>query len=348
MFFPSFDELRPTDIISQKITDAHYSAYLCLKEINNHKYKNENGDVTDIPLQIATSESLTAGLLFSTLVNIPYGGKYKYGAFSVYDTDAKRVFNGVEIDDVYTHKCASQMAVGTLLNSNATLGISVTGNAMPFQTDDDNMRQLGEVFIGVACYIIKDGRIQILTKSIVHNMCIDDNVSSQIRICELFYDTVENEKRLKEILTKKQAILEDIQPELDKIKKMYDGFNEFEITSNVSNYIRYSTVEKAYNIATEFIKENISDIIIPTFIKLSKNNNLQKLRALNFKDDEHFANKSNNLVIDEPLRRNINIIIANDNAINVDRTDTDTYRNKLLFKKKYLKYKQKYLKYKQN
>ena len=63
-------------------------------------------------LQIATSESFTAGLIFSSLVDIPIHGYLKYGCFGVYDTDAKRVLNHVSVDNVYTHKCASEMAIG--------------------------------------------------------------------------------------------------------------------------------------------------------------------------------------------------------------------------------------------
>ena len=73
-------------------------------------------------LKVATAESLTGGCIFSTLVDVPFAGGCKYGSFGVYDTDAKRVFLGVTEPDVYTLRCASQMAVGILKNSNATLG----------------------------------------------------------------------------------------------------------------------------------------------------------------------------------------------------------------------------------
>ena len=72
-------------------------------------------------LSLATAESLTGGLIFSTLVDMPLGGSTKYGCFSVYDTDAKRIFLGVTAPDVYTHRCATEMAVGVLKNSNARL-----------------------------------------------------------------------------------------------------------------------------------------------------------------------------------------------------------------------------------
>ena len=65
-------------------------------------------------LSLATAESLTRGLIFSTLVDMPLGGSTKYGCFSVYDTDAKRIFLGVNAGDLYTHRCATEMAVGVL------------------------------------------------------------------------------------------------------------------------------------------------------------------------------------------------------------------------------------------
>ena len=55
----------------------------------NRKIKTVDGDKF---LQIATSESLTAGSIMSILVDIPWGGFLKYGCFGVYDTDAKTRF----------------------------------------------------------------------------------------------------------------------------------------------------------------------------------------------------------------------------------------------------------------
>jgi nicotinamide mononucleotide (NMN) deamidase PncC len=67
-------------------------------------------------------------------------GDHKYGAFSVYNTDAKRVFLGLRVENVYTRRCAKEMAEGILKNSNATIGIAVTGNAMPYP---ENKEMLG-------------------------------------------------------------------------------------------------------------------------------------------------------------------------------------------------------------
>ena len=116
-------------------------------------------------LQIATAESLTAGLIFSTLVDIPWGGFMKYGCFGVYDTNAKRVFLDVTIDNVYSIDCAKEMALGVLNNSNASLSIAVTGNAMPLK---DHANMLGEVYFAIAGYT-SENEIVYITQ--VANIC---------------------------------------------------------------------------------------------------------------------------------------------------------------------------------
>lgn len=132
---------------------AHQQANNLLCYIVNNNIKHN----------IVTAESLTAGLIFSTLVDIPFGGKYKYGCFGTYDTDAKRVLLGVEVDNVYTHKCAKEMATSALKNSNASIAISVTGNAKA-----TNLNKLGEVFIGIAGYS-NENKIKVATN--VYNFC---------------------------------------------------------------------------------------------------------------------------------------------------------------------------------
>ena len=160
---PPFDSMVTTEV-DQKLVkktelETLFEAYTLLTKVSGSD------------LQIATSESLTAGLIMSTLVKVPWAGWHKYGCTGVYDTDAKRVFNNVEVDNVYTHTCAKEMAIGLLANSNATLAIAVTGNAMPYF---DHLDMLGEVFIGVAGYIGEkhNPKIAYMTKSI--NACLKD------------------------------------------------------------------------------------------------------------------------------------------------------------------------------
>lgn len=98
-------------------------------------------------LNVVTAESLTAGMIAKTLVDIPGGGATVYGGYVVYDTDAKRQFIQVATKGVYSILTAQQMAAGALERSRAMVGLAVSGDAMPFPQHKDN---LGKVYIGVA------------------------------------------------------------------------------------------------------------------------------------------------------------------------------------------------------
>jgi nicotinamide mononucleotide (NMN) deamidase PncC len=244
MSTPSFEELIPsnpdTTTILQIKTAATRKGYELLQVINEKATWADKSNPADVDryLQIATSESLTCGLIMSTLVDIPWGGFMKYGGFGVYDTDAKRVFNHVSVDDVYTHKCASEMAIGILKNSNATLAISVTGNAMPL---NEHANQLGEVFIGIAGYNDKD-EIIFVTKSI--NMCIENDVDEFKTHCKTWYNTI--------ILDKK--------------------YNPRSLTATVSQEIRYYTALKAYELCIEFVR-NLNPTVPNRVLERKKANN---------------------------------------------------------------------------
>jgi len=235
MKFPTLEELKPSKEDEKIIIEAENFAlakgYELLKLIGeNHSN-----------LQIATSESLTGGLMMSTLIKIPIGGWHKYGCFGVYDTDAKRVFNTVKTDDVYTHKCAKEMAVGLLKNSNATLGLAVTGNAMPYP---EQKNRLGEVFIGIAGYIEENGETKIKHKTVVINNCLDATVKEVRKICgDWFNDT-------------------NVQPA---------SYAKRSLTSAVSLLIRNYTTAKAFEECKTFINEN--ELISPNFIKKAKETN---------------------------------------------------------------------------
>jgi nicotinamide mononucleotide (NMN) deamidase PncC len=239
---PTFESLQPPvidmHILNNLENDAHKSAYDLLIKLHT----------SGKDLQICTSESLTAGMIMSTLVDIPWGGYYKYGAFGVYDTNAKRVFNGVTAPNVYTHRCAKEMAVGILHNSNATLAISVSGNAMPLNKD---IKMLGEVFIGCAGYIKNDNNtdskeeesnettIVYMTKSI--NACnMEESISKQ---CELWYKTINS-----------------------NVKRT--TYNPRDRTAFISKAIRYYTTIAALNFCREFI--DLHELIVPQFVKERK------------------------------------------------------------------------------
>jgi PncC family amidohydrolase len=236
-----FDLVRPEDILNDVKAKAHAAGYRFLNKLilNNSKH------------QIATAESLTGGLIFSTLIDIPFGGTNKYGCFSVYDTDAKRIFLGVRVKELYSHKCVKEMAEGILKNSNASFAIAVSGNAMTDQSGSpEQINQLGEVYIGVATYNT-DNRIICETK--VFNMCSDKS-STAPNICKYWIDTA-------------------MQPGV---------FNNYIITSLVSNYIRNKTAELAFNMASNFIDKNGTSIGYPNILRNNrKTENDSEIRANN-------------------------------------------------------------------
>ena len=249
MSLPTFNELRIEDIINQVKKDAHFNAYELLKLLNKNN------------LRIVTAESLTAGLMFSTLVDIPFFGWHKYGGFAVYETDAKIRFLGVNTKDVFTHDCARQMAIGALKKSEASIAIAVTGNASPRQ-DTGNINKVGEVFIGIAGYVMKNKKKRMIVKTEVINSCLHNQGKS---ICNLWYDTIIQER----------TILQ----QMDKLKnkdllKSINGFNDFETTSLLSTYIRFKTIEIAFNSAIKFIKTHdlISDTSEPYNIECINDN----------------------------------------------------------------------------
>jgi len=121
-FVPASPEARANlDAIAQNFTDG-------LKAYN---------------LNVVTAESLTAGMIVSYLVDVPFRGAYIYGGHAVYDSDAKRVFLGVREPNVYTEACSRQMARGAIDSSRALVGIAVTGEAGP--VSKSNLTVLGVV-----------------------------------------------------------------------------------------------------------------------------------------------------------------------------------------------------------
>lgn len=235
--FPTLEELKVPEEDKKLIEEIEdkvlVAGYNLLKKIND--IYEEKG----IELQIATSESLTAGLIMSSLVKLPIAGWCKYGGFAVYDTDAKRVYNSVKVDDVYTHKCAKEMAVGQLNNSTATLSIAVTGNAMPYFEEKN---RLGEVFIGIAGYRASDDVI--IYETHVVNGCLDEG--------EIFTDKCKSWLRS--------------QP----TKKHYAKRSD---TAAISRIVRNYTALKSMELALNFITQN--DLGIPEFINERKKLNKQ-------------------------------------------------------------------------
>ena len=113
-----------------------------LKELNlKHKFS------------IVTAESLTAGLISSSIVNTAGSSAYFDRAFAVYNNTAKHEMLGVaeDIFKKYTEvsgQCVEAMAKGALMRSHATLSCAVSGVAGP----DGGTEQspVGTVWFGYA------------------------------------------------------------------------------------------------------------------------------------------------------------------------------------------------------
>ena len=230
---PSFDELYDfsDDNLYKTIKkEAHKSAYELLNELGN--------------LQIVTIESLTGGLISSTFTNLPINGWNKYGSLVVYNSDAKRVFASVKEKNVYSHKCVKEMAIGGLINSNATISLAVSGNAMPY---NNKKYFLGELYIGVAAYS-KKGTIIHKTKSL--NICNETNLINTK--CFEWINDSNRQKKNRYTQTK--------------------GFASYGNTTLISNILRYKTVELSINFCRDFIQKNKNKIIeTPKFIKKNMN-----------------------------------------------------------------------------
>ena len=87
-------------------------------------------------LRIAFAESCTAGLCAATLVNVPDASKVFDASFVTYANEAKTRFLGVdekliEKYGVVSEPVAGQMAVGAAKETNAQIGVGVSGIAGP-------------------------------------------------------------------------------------------------------------------------------------------------------------------------------------------------------------------------
>ena len=76
------DNIYLNEFARQRSLESAYRLLLKLRELN---------------LNVVTAESLTAGLIAKTLVDIPTFGSNVYGGIIVYDSDAKRKYLNVKI-----------------------------------------------------------------------------------------------------------------------------------------------------------------------------------------------------------------------------------------------------------
>lgn len=264
-WIPTFDEVRFEDLEQEIKSEAHQEGYKLIQQlIVSSKLDGISG-----PFKVATAESITGGLIFSTLVDIPIGGVHKYGCFSVYDTDAKRIMLGVQEPDVYTNRCASQMAVGVLKNTNASLAIAVSGNAMPEQAvkpdainPEDEIRRLGEVFISVAGYVRNEQstsqKLKIAIRTEAFNFT--DIVYKGHDMAKIWIQTIIEERRLKEAL-ERGVVAGLTKADFSRIS---NGFNEYLLTSHIASFIRNQTVKHSYIMLQKFMHD--FELIVPAEI----------------------------------------------------------------------------------
>ena len=101
---------------------------------------------------VATCESLTGGLICSTLVDVPGASSVVRGGFVTYQTDTKTLMAGVDAaliaeKGVVSAEVARAMADGTKVRLGVDVAVSATGMASPGDPGDP---PAGTVFVGVA------------------------------------------------------------------------------------------------------------------------------------------------------------------------------------------------------
>lgn len=173
-------------------------------------------------LNIVTAESLTAGMIAKTLVDIPGQGATVYGGFVVYDTDAKRQFINVDTKGVYNVRTAQQMAAGALEKSRAMVAVAVSGDSMPYP---EAKQELGIVYIGVALRL--DNEIRSYGKEIF--TCDKKEVKN---VCDAWKDM--------------------------NVGGSNPKFAPFQFTSLISDYVRMRTVAEACAEANKIIIDAIN------------------------------------------------------------------------------------------
>jgi PncC family amidohydrolase len=91
-------------------------------------------------LTVAVAESITAGLIGSTLASVPGSSAYFLGGVISYDTSLKERILGVpfqiiRVDGVVSQACAEAMAQGAQKLCGSRVSLAVTGEAGPLSSD---------------------------------------------------------------------------------------------------------------------------------------------------------------------------------------------------------------------
>lgn len=118
--------------------------------MNHHHLESVLLHLKQQKLKLATAESLTAGLIASTIAEIPGYGSLLECAFVTYSPEAKITCLGVRRDTIDTcnltsEQVAREMAEGALRISRANVAVSTTGLAGPSNGDSD-------IPVGTVCF----------------------------------------------------------------------------------------------------------------------------------------------------------------------------------------------------
>jgi len=157
-------------------------------------------------LNIITVESVTGGLIASTLVDIPSYSACVYGGFVVYDSDAKREFIDVKIKSVYTQTCAKQMAEGALRNSRAMCAIAVSGQSGGY--DDTDEIYLGNIDFGFS--IRKPNGLEFHTVTKRVQLCEDKNIKESCMEYKRRLNILHTQQKCNELSPYKTPLTNDL------------------------------------------------------------------------------------------------------------------------------------------
>jgi len=289
---------------------------ILIKNFNNDNIQHYLSNMDNC--KIITIESLTGGLIFSTLVNIPFGGVFKYGSFTTYYTDAKQLLVGVGLNNVYNKQCVIEMAVGGLINSNATIAISVSGHSMPFKNEES---KLGEVYFAVAVYVKKSNldnidniynNYDIFVKTDYKNFCLNDILNNKTSTCQLWVKTPLDDFNLKLYLFLNEELFNKFKSDDEYKYVFYSIYKKFVKTDSESTKLEndnyYDSILNNLSLSNKsdlnIIINNLDKLI--TFINNNDNKNFYNIKNISI--DNYFKNISKKTNIPEYMYSGYNYL----------------------------------------
>jgi PncC family amidohydrolase len=132
-------EKCPIQVIDKLIDKSHTLAYKLLQELKSRNMK------------IMTVESMTGGLIISTLTDIPGFSDNIYGSYVLYNTLAKKEVLNLDITNgIYNEEFVRQMCCGSV-DKSVDIIIAISGNACP-----ETGIELGVFHIGIVLKLASD------------------------------------------------------------------------------------------------------------------------------------------------------------------------------------------------